>query len=85
MDRFDGVFLYKEKVTGEVHSAMQDDDSEVEPYKDGDYNDQTTDGMAVEEQIIRGCECPKFFSTNEEKRIHRPWRRGVIVNFLGGE
>lgn len=42
--------------------------------------------MRVEEVIIGGYECPNFvFSKKEEKQIYRPWRRGLIVKFLGDE
>lgn len=40
--------------------------------------------VRVEEETIRGYECPSLvFSTEEEKRILRPWHIGVIFNLLG--
>ncbi|XP_058775708.1 uncharacterized protein LOC131649978 [Vicia villosa] len=40
--------------------------------------------IRVEEELIGGYECPNFiFSEKEEKRIQRPWKRGVIVKLLG--
>jgi hypothetical protein len=37
----------------------------------------------VEEQKIGNYDCPAFvLSKTEEKRIYRPWRRGVIVKLL---
>ncbi|XP_058764722.1 uncharacterized protein LOC131638194 [Vicia villosa] len=40
--------------------------------------------ITIEEEVIRGYECPKFiFSAEEEERMQRPWRRGVIVKLLG--
>jgi hypothetical protein len=42
------------------------------------------DRMKIEEKVVGGYVCPEFvFSKNEEKRIYRPWRRGVIVKLLG--
>jgi hypothetical protein len=46
--------------------------------------DEEEDVMKVEENTIGGYACPEFvFSKFEEKRIYRPWRRGVIVKLLG--
>ncbi|XP_058765607.1 uncharacterized protein LOC131639119 [Vicia villosa] len=40
--------------------------------------------ITIEEELIGGYECPKFiFSAEEEERMQRPWRRGVIVKLLG--
>jgi hypothetical protein len=42
------------------------------------------EGMKVGENKIGNYDCPNFvFSKLEEKRIYRPWRRGVIVKLLG--
>ncbi|KAK2376903.1 zinc ion binding / nucleic acid binding protein [Trifolium repens] len=42
------------------------------------------EGIRVEEQKIGNYDCPIFvLSKSEEKRIHRPWKRGVIVKLLG--
>ncbi|MCI97078.1 hypothetical protein A2U01_0118378, partial [Trifolium medium] len=33
---------------------------------------------------VKGYACPEIvLSQHEEKRIQRPWRRGVIVKLLG--
>ncbi|MCH84322.1 hypothetical protein A2U01_0005153, partial [Trifolium medium] len=42
------------------------------------------EGLKVEERVIGGYACPEIvLSQHEEKRIQRPWRRGVIVKLLG--
>jgi hypothetical protein len=61
---------------------------ENEEYKDADEigveEGEWGEGMKVEERVIGNYMCPEFvFSKKEEKRIYRPWRRGVIVKLLG--
>jgi hypothetical protein len=52
-----------------------DEEEEVEEAKER---------MKVEERVLGEYECPEFvFSKLEEKRLYRPWRRGVIVKLLG--
>jgi hypothetical protein len=56
--------------------------------EDGEESDkegtEEETAIRVEETKLGGYECPEFvFSKEEEKRIHRPWRRGVIVKLLG--
>ncbi|WJX69456.1 hypothetical protein P8452_53697 [Trifolium repens] len=73
---------YKDKVTGEkkiggYDSGREKEDEEEEEEAEGE-------SMMVEEGRVGNYECPKFiFSKQEEKRIFRPWRRGVIVKLLG--
>lgn len=40
--------------------------------------------MKVEEHVEGIYACPEFiFSKEEDKRIYKPWRRGVVVKLLG--
>lgn len=40
--------------------------------------------MKIEEHVEGKYTCHKFiFSKHKERRIHRPWRRGVILKLLG--
>ncbi|KAI5411586.1 hypothetical protein KIW84_056595 [Lathyrus oleraceus] len=40
------------------------------------------DGIRIEEVSIGGYECPQFvFSKNKERRIYRPWRRGLPIEY----
>ncbi|XP_058783386.1 uncharacterized protein LOC131658066 [Vicia villosa] len=42
------------------------------------------EGITVKEGKRGGYDCPQIFlSKQEERRIQRPWRRGVIVKLLG--
>ncbi|KAK2456904.1 hypothetical protein QL285_004229 [Trifolium repens] len=42
------------------------------------------EGIRVEDQKVGNYDCPIFvLSKAEEKRIHKPWKRGVIVKLLG--
>jgi hypothetical protein len=73
---------YKEMVTGVSEERREADLAQEEEDMEGD--EVEGEGMKVEEKIIDGYECPEFvFSKTEEKRIFRPWRRGVIVKLLG--
>jgi hypothetical protein len=66
-------------VDGEVDMDGSDSDDD----KDG-LGDIDIEGIRVEEQKIENYDCPIFIlSKSEEKRIHRPWKRGVIVKLLG--
>ncbi|MCH94654.1 hypothetical protein A2U01_0015617, partial [Trifolium medium] len=73
---------YRSKVTGVSEEngnqgRFQEDDDEREEEEEGEE-------MKVEEHTIGEYACPEFvFSKTEEKRIYRPWRRGVIVKLLG--
>jgi hypothetical protein len=74
-DRADGERSYKEMVIG------QDD---KEDKSDSDKEDFAEEEMEVKEGLSGEYECPEFvFSKSEEKRIYKPWRRGVIVKLLG--
>jgi hypothetical protein len=67
------------RVDGEVD--MDGSDSEAD---DDDSVEIDIEGIRVEEQKIGNYDCPIFvLSKSEEKRIHRPWKRGVIVKLLG--
>ncbi|PNX86740.1 zinc ion binding nucleic acid binding protein [Trifolium pratense] len=73
------VGSYRDKVMGERRSLAEGGEEEEE---DGEEEDG--ERMKVEEHVIGEYECPDFiFSKLEEKRLYRPWRRGVIVKLLG--
>lgn len=49
-----------------------------------DHYLKDVEGMIIEEYHIEGYECSAFvLSKEEEKRVHHPYRKGVIVKFLG--
>jgi hypothetical protein len=74
-DRADGERSYKEMVIG--HDDKEDK-------SDSDKEDFAEEEMEVKEGLSGEYECPEFvFSKSEEKRIYKPWRRGVIVKLLG--
>jgi hypothetical protein len=57
---------------------------DVEEEEEDEDGDGDMEGMKVEERVIGDYECPEFiFSKKEEKRLYRPWRRGVVVKLLG--
>jgi hypothetical protein len=67
------------KVDGVVDIAGSDTDADEDNLDEIDI-----EGIKVEEQKLGNYECPIFvLSKAEEKRIHRPWKRGVIVKLLG--
>lgn len=42
------------------------------------------EGMKMEKNMFGGYECPIFvMSEAEDRRIHKPWSRDVIVKLLG--
>ncbi|XP_058768963.1 uncharacterized protein LOC131642759 [Vicia villosa] len=78
----DVLLSYKEIVTGCSAEEMEDGSSDEE----GEERalNAMTDGIRIVEESIGGYECPVFIlSEAEEKRIQRPWKRGVIVKLLG--
>ncbi|XP_058775627.1 uncharacterized protein LOC131649904 [Vicia villosa] len=79
-----GFVTYKSMVTGESNGMLQEEEEEVEiaeQDKDGDFD---LEGIKVKECKIGGYDCLQIIlSKYEEKRIQRPWRRGVIVKLLG--
>jgi hypothetical protein len=73
---------YRDKVIGRDGRVEEDEEGEDEERADEEEEDGVS--MQVEECRVGDYECPKFiFSTKEEKRLYRPWRRGVIVKLLG--
>jgi hypothetical protein len=69
---------YRDKVMGEQYEPMGESGDEEEEVEEAEER------MKVEERVIGEYECPEFvFSKLEEKRLYRPWRRGVIVKLLG--
>ncbi|GAU46872.1 hypothetical protein TSUD_402900 [Trifolium subterraneum] len=59
------------------------DEREDEKEEDGEAN-YDEEEMKVEKGRVGEYECPKFiFTSKEEKRLYKPWRRGVIVKLLG--
>jgi hypothetical protein len=79
----DAIKSYKEMVMGteiRVDSDMEDSEKEGED----DANGEEGEGMRVEEIVLGKYACPEFLlSKSEEKRIYRPWKRGIIVKLLG--
>ncbi|MCI60066.1 hypothetical protein A2U01_0081321, partial [Trifolium medium] len=76
------VGSYRNKVIGitEVNEIEEDVDKRDEEEEDEEEREE----MKVEEHTIGGYACPEFvFSKTEDKRIYRPWRKGVIVKLLG--
>jgi hypothetical protein len=66
-------------VDGEEDFGGSDPDSDNDDAEEIDL-----EGIRVEDQKIGNYDCPIFvLSKAEEKRIHRPWKRGVIVKLLG--
>ncbi|PNX92703.1 hypothetical protein L195_g015844 [Trifolium pratense] len=64
---------------GGYGSGEEEDDNEI-----GEKEGEDGGNMKVEERMDGNYACPEFvFSKLEEKRIYRPWRRGVIVKLLG--
>ncbi|MCH83894.1 hypothetical protein A2U01_0004722 [Trifolium medium] len=73
---------YRDTVTGKEMECEKE--TEVDGEGGSEEEEEKVAGIRVEEKEIGGYECPEFvFSKTEEKRIHRPWRRGVIVKLLG--
>ncbi|MCI26374.1 hypothetical protein A2U01_0047569, partial [Trifolium medium] len=79
-EKVDGNMSYKNKVVGDVG---RDDELMSESDKGEEDKEDRSDegeGIVIEEHQIENYACPTFIlSKEEEKRIHRPWRRGVIV------
>ncbi|MCI36986.1 hypothetical protein A2U01_0058210, partial [Trifolium medium] len=72
---------YCDRVLGRQHRRMAEG---VEEEKEEEEMEEEGGGIKVEERSIGNYECPEFiFSKLEEKRLYRPWRRGVIVKLLG--
>jgi hypothetical protein len=78
-----GERSYKAIVTGVTGEGGKETNMEDGEESDKEGTEEET-AIRVEETKLGGYECPEFvFSKEEEKRIHRPWRRGVIVKLLG--
>jgi hypothetical protein len=73
---------YRDTVLGRSGGVDTEEDE-----TDADEEETMENGekdVKIEECKVGGYDCPAFvLSKNEEKRIHRPWRRGVIVKLLG--
>ncbi|WJX44958.1 hypothetical protein P8452_31879 [Trifolium repens] len=69
---------------GSVDGEMASDSSEDEGDDMEDENDILKKDITIEEELIAGYACPKFIlSSRVEKRIRKPWRRGLIVKLVG--
>lgn len=67
----------------EDDSSGEDEDESMEDEEDGEEGEKE-EGMIVEDGKCGKYDCPNFILTkNEEVRIHKPWRKGVIVKLLG--
>ncbi|WJX46615.1 hypothetical protein P8452_33396 [Trifolium repens] len=72
---------YCDKVMGRKQGSRAEGDEDL---VDEAEEEEDKEGMTVEERVIGDYECPEFiFSKGEEKRLYRPWKRGVIVKLLG--
>lgn len=73
---------FKDIITCSSLGDMEEED--LEEQEDDEIMGDGMEAIRVEEDKIGGYECPTFvFSEVEEKRIQKPWRRGVIVKLLG--
>ncbi|CAJ2657275.1 unnamed protein product [Trifolium pratense] len=73
---------YRDMVLGKTGGDESDEENEGDETEG--KNKEGGEGMKVEERMDGSYVCPEFiFSKLEEKRIYRPWRRGVIVKLLG--
>ncbi|CAI8613000.1 unnamed protein product [Vicia faba] len=80
--------LYRNIVSSEDNATMQDRENEVHNSDHDESWDNELegilDGIKVKDSNIGGYDCPQMIlSKYEEKRIHRSWRRGVIVKLSG--
>jgi hypothetical protein len=75
---------YKAMVLGETDDGANNDGSEEEEEDEDVEAEEEGEGIQVEERKVGDYDCPAFvLSKMEEKRIYRPWKRGVIVKLLG--
>jgi hypothetical protein len=77
---------YRDTVLGTRQQAPTGgkEDEEEEEEGEAEVDEEESERMKVEERTIDDYECPEFiFSKQEEKRLYRPWRRGVVVKLLG--
>ncbi|KAK2378486.1 zinc ion binding / nucleic acid binding protein [Trifolium repens] len=73
---------YRDMILGRNGGIGMEEGSDAEETEGDEVEDR--EGIKVEERKIGDYACPEFvFSKTEEKRIYRPWRRGVIVKLLG--
>ncbi|XP_058735176.1 uncharacterized protein LOC131607134 [Vicia villosa] len=78
------IVSYKDMVMGKNLEELED-----EAETDGEDEDQEMTimgkkNMRVEEHFDGMYPCPKFiFSAYEESKIHRPWKKGIIVKLMG--
>ncbi|XP_058758009.1 uncharacterized protein LOC131631237 [Vicia villosa] len=83
----EGGISYRNIVTGE-HGGVEgeEDEEEIEMLDQEELEGTNGDreGITVKQGKRGGYDCPRIIlSKMEEKRIQRPWRRGVIVKLLG--
>lgn len=77
-------FSYKEMMVGINVDGVEASDDSREEYDDTHMTILDLQYMKVEDHMDGGYVCPKsIFSEPEERRIHIPWRCGVIVKQLG--
>jgi hypothetical protein len=59
-------------------------DSSDEENDDMDDDKDLGDDIRIEEELFASYACPKFvLSSREERRIRKPWKRGLIVKLMG--
>ncbi|XP_058726109.1 uncharacterized protein LOC131597426 [Vicia villosa] len=70
-------------VEGEMNKTVEDG-SDLGESDDEEIEETDAEAIKVVEQKVGGFNCPLFIlSKAEERRIHKPWKRGVIVKLLG--
>ncbi|XP_058786104.1 uncharacterized protein LOC131660794 [Vicia villosa] len=76
------VVSFRDIMIGQKEVEMEEEVSDTN--SDDEEQMEETGGILVQEKKVGGYDCPSFiFTEAEEKRIQRPWRRGVIVKLLG--
>ncbi|PNX84577.1 hypothetical protein L195_g040639, partial [Trifolium pratense] len=77
-----GHMTYKNMVLG-VSETVEGEKIDSEKEED-EMEEAEGEGLKVEERVLGTYPCPEIvLSRYEEKRIQRPWKRGVIVKLLG--
>lgn len=72
---------------GENTDEMNQKDGDIDLMNEESWEEELEDmlnGIKIKESQVEGYDSSQLIlSKFEEKRIHRPWRRGVIVKLLG--
>ncbi|KAK2399216.1 zinc ion binding / nucleic acid binding protein [Trifolium repens] len=74
----------EERMDGEEDMDGFDPDDDDDDDDDAVLVESDIEGIRVEDQKIGNYDCPILvLSKSEEKRIYKPWKRGIIVKLLG--